>query len=137
VYAPIAEKVGEGVKSYACPKCGEISKLHDWNYTTNDFFNDGEIVEIDRFDAAKCDFVCPKCNEISVYEDIVNASAEAMNQLEAKAQELDRREKGVTVVDSERTWDCGYCGEHVITDEQYCSACGTRLIWESEAGDDN
>jgi hypothetical protein len=58
-----------------------------------------------------------------------------LKQLEAKAQELDRREKGVSVIkrkySSGEVYDyCGNCEIVVWMDEVYCPTCGTKLLWD-------
>ena len=56
-----------------------------------------------------------------------------LDQLEAKAQELDRREKGVAVSWMHRFPNCGKCDSPVDgKSNNYCGGCGTKLIWESE-----
>jgi hypothetical protein len=56
-----------------------------------------------------------------------------LKQLETKAQELDLREKGVSVIkrkySSGEVYDyCGNCEIAVCMDEVYCPTCGTKLL---------
>ena len=60
-------------------------------------------------------------------------------ELEAKAQELDRREKGVSVIvtkeldydgDPDLNYQCANCMEYAFHNANYCDNCGTKLIWE-------
>jgi hypothetical protein len=62
---------------------------------------------------------------------------ERLRELEAKVQELERREKGVMVITREyssgESYDfCGNCEVVICGEEVYCPTCGTKLIWESE-----
>jgi hypothetical protein len=71
--------------------------------------------------------------ECSYFDKVV----EELGQLEAKAKELDRREKGVAVITREyssgEVYDfCGNCELAVCDDEVYCLTCGFKLIRESE-----
>ena len=70
---------------------------------------------------------------------LVQKGWEELHQLEAKAQELDRRENG-TIVHSRyfvyggvEYGKCKRCNEESIRRNNYCRNCGTKLIWESEA----
>ena len=58
-----------------------------------------------------------------------------LDQLEAKAAELDRREQGVAIkklknVYGRETIVCGKCGEDAY--RNYCPECGHRLIWQGD-----
>jgi len=54
-----------------------------------------------------------------------------LDELEAKATQLDRKEQGVGVeVADYSDTVCGYCYRELNTKhESYCSNCGTKLIW--------
>lgn len=65
--------------------------------------------------------------------DITEARKE-LAELEAKAQELNRRERGVNIVAHTNSSppSCGYCDNELYSYQQYCDKCGTRLIRDSE-----
>ena len=64
-------------------------------------------------------------------------------ELEAKAQELDRREKGCRVVYSHYEvlaygtkdfYTCSECKQDVVIDgSDYCPSCGYRIDWKGES----
>lgn len=63
--------------------------------------------------------------------------ADRLRQLEAKAAELDRREKGVAVKHvQERFGECGYCNYISASPRKYCHECGTKLMWDSEVNNE-
>jgi hypothetical protein len=65
---------------------------------------------------------------------------EELKQLEAKAEELDRREKGVAVTFShfevfayttKDYYTCSNCKrDDVMEDTEYCPRCGCRIDWD-------
>jgi DNA-directed RNA polymerase subunit RPC12/RpoP len=66
-----------------------------------------------------------------------------LDQLEAKAQELNRREKGCRVVYSHYEvlaygtkdfYTCSECKQDVVIDgSDYCPSCGYRIDWKGES----
>lgn len=55
-----------------------------------------------------------------------------LDQLEAKAAELDNRENGVATIVSYDGFTCSRCGCMEEYKFKYCPNCGHRLIGESE-----
>jgi hypothetical protein len=67
--------------------------------------------------------------------DILRQAKLELMELVNQSEELDRREEGVEVTNIESLNDvrCGYCDSTISRFTQghdYCSNCGTRLIWE-------
>jgi hypothetical protein len=78
--------------------------------------------------------------ECSYFDKVV----EEFDQLEAKTEEFDRREKGVVVMEASYysggmedymcSYACGNCkcgvSMHYEPELKYCNGCGTKLIWD-------
>lgn len=82
-------------------------------------------IKIDYYEELKrkADFVdkmiSPSANEI--YKEF--------EELKAKANELERRNNGIDVIDN---CICDYCSSTVKKDFFYCPDCGTGLIWDED-----
>ena len=66
------------------------------------------------------------------YDGHMDSMLKELDELEAKAAELDRREQGVEVVITEAKYGfsyslCGICYNSATV--TYCRNCGTKLIW--------
>ena len=100
---------------------------------------DAYLVICDKLPNPKWDITGSKevLNELlDVFEKLATYE-ETIEELQSKAQELDRRERGVkpskTFVSCDDLYGyCGQCDRGVTDKFKYCPECGTKLIWESE-----